>query len=352
MLRRLDIVMFLAMSLWALPSHSLPEEAPRLVVGALLPLSGNGAGAGESVRNGIIMALNRLPEDRRRLIDLRWEDDQMTPNLAIAAFNKLLRSGKIDIIVNFSAQTANALAPIVEVNKIPMLAMSSDRNTAAARRYTMLFWITPEAVAETALSEAVRRGYRRVARINSLHEGRLALRDELDLRNNSRIEIVLDENYPLEVRDFRPFLTRLKLHPDTDAVAVNLFFGQIGLFARQAREMGVRAPLFSFEPCADMNEQQLADGALKGKWYVAPSATEPSFNADYAKQFPRASSFAAANGYDAVMLVADAASRGISTPEALNRYLHSLREFKGAMGSLSSTADNRFTIAGAVRTVE
>jgi len=74
--------------------------------------------------------------------------------------------------------------------------------------------------------------------------------------------------YTVESRDFRPFINKLKTKKDLDAIFVELFFGQPGLFAKQAKELGVKLPLFNVETFEDINELKLSEGALVGHWYT------------------------------------------------------------------------------------
>jgi branched-chain amino acid transport system substrate-binding protein len=324
----------------------------KIVLGAILPLTGDGAGVGESIKNGMIWALSDLSPEQRENIEVRWEDDQMTPRYTLSAFDKLMRKGDVDILITFSAQSSSALAPLAERERIPLFAISSQAITSRDRSYVMLYWITPEEVANSATQEAVKRGYRSVARISAIHEGRLALKENLNRSAAGKMTWTFDEDYPVDTRDFRPFLIKMRNRKDVDAIAINLFFGQTGLFAKQARELSITLPLFCFEPCADQREQKLASGGLAGSWYVSPSAASEEFLTRYHEKFPGASDYAAAYGYDTISLLAAADRQGLTSRDQLNTFIHTVREFPGKMGNFYSGTDNRFRIPGGIRVVK
>ena len=69
---------------------------------------------------------------------------------------------------------------------------------------------TPEAMARLAVDEAVKRGYKHIARITSVQDGVLANKTHFDALNANKIDVALDEEFPLEVKDFRTYISKVK----------------------------------------------------------------------------------------------------------------------------------------------
>ena len=327
-----------------------PPRDSTIRVGVILPLSGDAASTGEACRNGMKMAYQKLPADAQKRIKLIFEDDALSLRNAVAAFQKLMAVDKIDVLVTVYSGCSKAVAPLAEENKIPQLAIASDPDVVRGRKYVMNFWTPPQEEVKVALPEAVRRGYKRIARITTVQQGLLAIKSAFDCDNRGQISIVLDEEYIGDARDFRPFLTKVRRLKDLDAILVLLINGQAGLFAKQAREMGVKLPLFNFEVFEDAQEQALAEGALVGHWYVNADDPSDAFLREYAREFPGASFFGAGNSHDAVLLLSAAIEQDASR-EGINSFLHNVKDFSGVMGVYSATPDNRFTLPAAIKVV-
>lgn len=335
-------------------STGSPEAASAekpLKVGAIMALSGDAASIGEAVKNGMMLAYDELPPDKRERIDLQFEDDGLAAKNAVSAFTKLTSSNGVDVILNFSSGTAHAIAPLAESKKIPFVAIASDGRIVQGRKYSVLFWVTPDEEAKVTVPEALRRGYKRVARILTTQEGVIAARDAFDRFNSGRIAVVLDEEYPPDIKDFRPFIAKLRSRKDIDAVFPILLPGQCGTFAKQLRQAGITLPMFSIEMFGDSNEVKAAAGALDGAWYTNAADPSAEFLARYKKKYPNASTFGAANGHDFVLLLAAALDRDASR-EGINHFLHNVKDFSGALGTYSSSGDNRFTLPAAVMLVD
>lgn len=320
-------------------------------VGVILPLSGDSASIGVSIKNGITMAYDKLPAETRSKITLLFEDDQLNPAMTVTAFQKLLNMDRIDVLITGYSGPSKAVAQLAEQKKIPQIAIASDPQIVRGKQYVMNFWVTPEEEARAALSEALKRGYKRIARITAIQQGFLAIKAGFDQQNSGRLRIEIDEEYNPETRDFKTFLAKVKSRNDLDAIFVLLMVnGQTGIFARQAGEMGITLPLFNVEGFEDKNEQNLSQGALVGHWYSTNDDPSGRFLDEYQKRFPAASVFAAGNGHDALLLLAAAVEKNPDS-QAINSFLHGVKNFNGALGQFSATSDNRFTLPATVKVV-
>lgn len=339
----------------ALFPNNLNAEAPpqKVGIGAILPLSGDAASIGEAIRNSLEMAASELPDQQRELFELLFEDDALTPKNSVSAFHKLNRSGRIAVAICAGSSPCSAIAPLAESSAIPLIAIASDPEIVLNRKFVVNLWVTPEAEVRAMIPEMARRGYKKIARITSTHDGPISVNREFDRQNLGRFTIALDQDYPLENKDFRDYLARLRVQRDLDAVFLNLFTGQLSSFAKQIRQAKIALPMFGLEMLDDANEIKAAQGALDGAWYVNASDPDDDFVRRFTARYPNSSMMCAANGYDALKLIAGALSAADkSTPNhAINKFLHELRHFRGALGTYSSSGDNRFTLPAAVKVV-
>ncbi len=326
-------------------------EKKGFTLGIIGPLSGEYAAFGDTGRRAALMAYESLPPSEREKFSLVFEDDKLSPANTIAAFIKLTSVDNIDGVVVLASGPSNAVAPLAEKRRMPMIAIASDPTSVKGREFVVNLWVTPQAEVAVMLPEIVRRGYKKIARINAAQDGVIAIGKMFDIENRGRVSVVINEEYDVKATDFRPFLAKVRAIKDIDAIFVNLFFGQSGIFAKQAREMGINIPLMAIESFEDSSQVKAAQGALEGQWYVAPDDPDGKFFTDFRSRNPEAGIFLGANAHDAVLLFAHAIRKD-PTPEGVNKFLHTVKNFSGALGTYSSTGDNLFTLPAVVKIIK
>jgi ABC-type branched-subunit amino acid transport system substrate-binding protein len=320
-------------------------------VGGILALSGDGAAMGQAFRNGFQLGLDKLPAAIRDQIKVQFEDDALSAKNAVSAFRKLESEGGVDLVFSFFSGSALALSPIIESKGVTMLAIAADPNVVKGKKYAFNFWMTPDIATEAFIAEAKKRGYKKIGRVSASHSGVAAYKDSFDRLNNGRLTVAVDEEFSPEARDFRSFVSKLKGKGELDAVLVILLPGQIGLFTKQARQGGFLKDFIGVELFEDKGEVASSDGAMINQWYVNSDSPTEEFQRDYQARFPNSSQYSAANGYDAALLLGDALSKG-HTKSTMYTYFQNVKDFHGALGTYSSTGDQRFTLPAAIKVVK
>lgn len=345
-----NLLLFVTCTISALPVFA--QEVPKgsIKVGAILGLTGDWASVGEAVRNGILLAYNNLPKAEQQNIQLVFEDDSSSAAGAVSAFNKLKDTQSIDVAVAFSSSSGKALGPMADKSKIPLIAIATDPQVVKGRNYVVNFFTTAEEEVRVLRKEVEKRGYKKIARICTTHDFPLSVKRVFDEENKGLVQVVLDEEYAQSNKDFKAYITKLKAQTDIDGVFVGLMPGQVGLFAKELRDLGVKTPLFGIEIFEDSNEVKVSQGALVGQWYINADDPNDDFFKTYKAAYPNASLYGAAHGYDIVLLIAAAVKQG-NSPGAINKFLHTVKDFKGALGTYSASGDNRFTLPAAVKVV-
>ena len=329
----------------------LAQSAFPKTIGISLPLSGEGASVGESVRNGIMLAYDSLPEEERAKVKLVFEDDGAKPSGAVLSFNKLTSINGADIVINPSAPTANTIAPLAERKRVPFIALASDAAVSKGRYYVFTLWVTSQQKAKAALKEALRRGYKKIALFSAEQDGCLAFKSAFELESQGKIGISLNETFELSNKDFRTYIAKLRTTKDLDGVMLISIPGQLGIFVKTLRQSGISVPLFGNEVLADRNELTTAGGALNGAWYVSPPSFSENMLSQYRAKYPQGSLFGASSAYDALLLAKEAVING-ATPDEIARYLKEVKDFNGSMGSYSATGDNWFSIPAVVKVID
>ncbi len=329
------------------------QNQPKLEIGVIIPLSGDYAAIGRFIRNAAELAVKQRPQSRQE-VRLIFEDDQLDPKRSVAAYQRLVNSRKVRTVIGFGSAVGHALAPLAEKDGTLFVAVgASDPMVSRGRRYTFSHWVAPEAEARVTALEALRRGYRRIAVLGQEQDGVLAfMRSFRSIMQESQAEdrIVLESTFSMDTRDFKVFIIKAKA-AGVDAVCVTVFAGALSAFAKQARALGLKADIFGAESFEDWTEVQAADGALNGAWYSSPDSAGETFQRAYRIAFDEPAGFGAANAYDAVNLLIDAAENGASTPGEIAAKLSNLKDYSGAAGLYSATGDNRFTLPAAIKQV-
>ncbi|MCB0332640.1 MAG: ABC transporter substrate-binding protein [Bdellovibrionales bacterium] len=340
-------LVFILLSLFCLSPLLHAEGKP--TIGVLLPLSGDGASIGKSFQNGILLGYENLPKELQDKISIVFEDDGLQSVRTVAALRKLQSTENLIAVLTFSSGTSHAIAPIVEKAKLPLVAIASDPRIVKDKDWVVNFWVTPEEENRVLLPEALRRGYKKIAIICDIHEGVYSVRRAFDKINNGQIEVVFDEEVPLDMKDFRTILAKLKTK-EYDAIMPLLFPGQLSVFAQQARKQGITAPFFGYELFEDRKEVEASEGTLVGAWYANADDPSQKFLNEYEKRFPDDTFYSAPNGYDAIHIIAEGFARGGSR-ESVREFLHSVKDFPGVMGKISASGDNRFNLPAAIKLV-
>ena len=129
----------------------------KLRILTILPLTGEAASVGTAFKNGMVLALEKVPEDIRADLDFLFEDDGLSPKNSVSILNRALVSGRVNAVINLSSSTAKALAPLTESKRIPFLAVASDSSISKGRHYAFNFWVTPDEELQALFPEMKRR---------------------------------------------------------------------------------------------------------------------------------------------------------------------------------------------------
>lgn len=139
------------------------------------------------------MALESLPPHVRSRYQVEYEDDGLQPSKSVSAFQKLIHSGKIDLLLNFSSNTSKALAPLAERNKVPFLAVASDTTISRGKKFTYNFFASSDELGQLASSAARKRGIKSFARATTIQDGAIAYKHAFDRAAKGNPVATIDE---------------------------------------------------------------------------------------------------------------------------------------------------------------
>jgi branched-chain amino acid transport system substrate-binding protein len=291
------------------------------------------------------------------------EDDQSKPEEAATVVTRFASDPQVVAVIGEVASSRSLrAAPILQRAQIPMISPSST-NPNVTKVGNFIFrvcFIDPF------------QGYVMAQFAHDhLHAAKVAiLRDQgqdysVGLANVFADEfkkmggtITTDVSYQSTDSDFRSELAQIKA-TDPDAIFIPGYYGEVGTIARQAREQGINVPLLGGDGWD--SDQLIAGAGGPGK------ALEGCFfSTHYSKddKSPRVQNFVkayaashggtqpaslVAQGYDAMMLLADAIKRANSTDrDKVRQALADTKGFPGVTGDITIDANRNATKSAVV----
>jgi branched-chain amino acid transport system substrate-binding protein len=163
-------------------------------------------------------------------------------------------------------------------------------------------------------------------------------------------KIIAEQSYSAGDVDFKSQLTSLKTQKP-EVIFVPGYYTEVGLIARQAKELGLQAPLlggdgWDSEKLTEIGGKSL-DGSYFSNHYSPDDKSEhvQKFIAQYKAEYGSIPDGLAAMGYDAAMFLADAMKRSVAKsksdgfkPENIKMSLAETKKFQGVTGLISMDA--------------
>ena len=329
------------------------DDSGDIRVGVYVDLSGQTSGPGQSIRNGVEMArdeINQAGGINGRQIELIVEDDGGLPEQSASAVGKLIGQNHVHALIGGDASpNALAAAPKAQEAKVPMITPNStDPKVTQAGDYIFRTSVLDSFQGETMAKYAANNIKARTAAVlfdaDSDYSRGLAQVFEESF-NQLGGQVVQKQSYAQADSDFREQLTAIR-DANPDAIYIPGRGGRIGLIARQAKQLGIKATPLGDDGWNDPQIFQTGGDALDGAYITGHySADDPTLSArkftnDYRSRYGKQPDANAALAYDALQLLADALRRaGTSGGPKLRDALAQTANFQGMTGNISFNAE-------------
>jgi branched-chain amino acid transport system substrate-binding protein len=154
-------------------------------------------------------------------------------------------------------------------------------------------------------------------------------------------EIVADERYTSGDIEFRAQLTTIRSQTP-DAIFIPGYYTEVGLIAKQARELGIAVPLLGGDGWDSEKTIEIGGEAVEGYFFsthYAADSDDPrvqDFVKRYTEKYSATPDAMAALGYDTAKILADALARAGSTEgPKLRDAIAATAGFQGVTGKIS-----------------
>src|SRR5271168_1407884 len=260
-----------------------PGDAATIKIGMVLPVTGPAADNGKYSLAGAKIALDRVNKAGGVLgeqVELVTEDDQTTNPGAVLAFSKLAAQPDIVAFIGSYRSTANhAMAPdILKAGRPVCFGGTDPALTKMGNPWLIRFRPNDSYSGRVIAAYGVETlGKKNCAIVHSTDAfgtgGFKALAASLD---KIGAKVALDQGYPNQSQDFTPVVLAIKSSGADVIGSYFTFDGDIAIFARQLRQVGVTLPWVGSAGIAVDGAVRLAGPALWSTFGVADFAIDSS----------------------------------------------------------------------------
>ena len=324
---------------------SATAQASTIKIGMCVPVTGPAAEQGLWAQNGAKLALaavNKAGGVLGKQVELVIEDDQTTNPGIVLAFSKL--AAQPDIIAflgSIRSTQVMAMAPdVLKLGKPVMIGGTNPDLTHMGNPWLFRFRPNDSYSGRVIADFGVKTlGKKKWAIVHSTDAfgtaGGKALADALGKLDAPP---VLDQGYANQSQDFTPVVLAVK-QSGADVLGTYFTFeNDLGIFARQLRQLGVNIPWVGSPSVVAVSSTKLAGPALYGTYGVADYAEESgdaprAFGKSYREAYKTAPDIQSAWTFDAINILSAAINKAGSTdPGKIREAILGLKKFPGAEG--------------------
>jgi len=319
-----------------------------IAVGEYASLTGGSASFGQSSHKGTELAIEEINNAGGVLgkkIKLITEDDQSMAGQPATIVRKLISQDKVVAVLGEVASSKSLeAAPICQQSKIPMItpASTNPKVTETGDYIFRVCFIDP--FQGTVMSKFARsKGWNKVAVLTDVKQDYSVGLAEWFIKDFTANggQIVKEQKFSSGDKDFKPQLTSIKASKP-DAIFVPGYYGEVSLIAKQARLLGIKAPLLGGDGWVGDSLLKVAGNSLDGSFFSCHFSSDDKapkvqdFVTKFKAKYGEVPDDMAALGYDSAMILAEAMKKaGTTDPEKLRDAIAATKDHEGITGKIS-----------------
>jgi branched-chain amino acid transport system substrate-binding protein len=338
-------------------NKSSQPPADVIKIGEFASLTGSEATFGQMSHHGTELAIDEINAAGGVLgkkLELHTDDNQSKQGESKTIAKKLIsRDSIVALLGEVSSQRSLEAAPVCQESKIPQIspASTNPKVTEIGDYIFRICFIDP--LQGKVLAEFAQRTLK-THRIAVLTDAGSAYSVGLATYFKEAFvsaggEVAAEAKYTSGDKDFSAQLTSIKA-ANPEALFVPGYYTEVGLIARQARELGIKVPLFGGDGWESSELLTIGGSAIEGDYFsthYSPQVQDPAvqkFVQEFKTKYGATPDAMAALGYDSAALLADAIKRAGSTDGAKIRdALAATKDFPGVTGKITIDAQRNAT---------
>ena len=304
--------------------------AQDIKIGGVGPVTGEAATFGVSTKNGMTMAVEEWNAKKDgifggRKAKLIFEDDKGEPAEGATVYTKLIQQDNVVAIVGtVMSKVTLAGAPIAQAAGIPMISPTStnEKVTLVGDYIFRACFIDPfqgTVGASFAYKDLKAKKAAAIFDIGNDYAKGLAENFKATFEKLAgKDTVVAYEGHPSGVTDFKAQLTKI-IAAKPDVLYVSDYYNDVGLIAKQARELGFKGPMVGGDGWDSPELVKIGGTAVENGFFTnhySPADKRPivqDFVKKYTAKFGAEPDALAALAYDAMHIMLDAIKRAGST---------------------------------------
>ena len=308
--------------------------ADEIRIGGNVEMTGGVANYGNQALSGMKLAFKQVNESGGVLgkkINLILADNKSEPAEAASATTKLITQDKVSIVMGpIVSSNVLATAQIAEDNKVLVMTPTGTSekitvNNGKVRPFVFRACFIDPFQGRVMANYATKSLQAKTAVIyidssSDYSKGVAAAFEETFTKNGGKV--VGKEAFLQKDQDFKSTLTKIKAM-NADFVFIPAYYEEVGKIVKQARELGIKAPLLGTDGWDNPKVVEIAGAAALNNTFFSNHYSSQdkdpnvrNFIEAYKKEYKEEPSSMAALGYDAAMIVVDAIKRANSTDAA------------------------------------
>jgi branched-chain amino acid transport system substrate-binding protein len=335
------------------PSSGNAPGGDTIPVGEYTSLTGKEATYGISSHNATRMAVDEINSAGGVLgkqLRLICEDNQSKAGEAANAARKLISRDRVVALLGEVASSRTLeVAPIAQEAKIPLISpASTNPKVTEVGDYVFRVCFTDRfqgrVLADFALKTIKAKKLAILSDLKSDYSKGLAecFKERFVAKGG---QIVAEPSYSGGDKDFKAQLTAIK-GTEPDAILVPGYYTDVGLIVMQAKQLGIKVPLFGGDGWESPKLLSIGGAALEGHYFSTHYSMEvaspkiQSFVKHYQERYGEYPDALAALGYDSAYVLADAMKRaGTTESKALRDAIAATKDFETVTGKITIDAE-------------
>ncbi len=345
------VIILIGLGIFSLAQTKTRLTGDTIKIGWIGPLTGSSAILGmDSVKAAKIAVdnINAKGGIQGKKVSLLIQDDQYQTSRSIAAYDKLVHTDSVKIIMMQTYSGVFALAEQAKKDRVAIIdVLDSNDNLAKLGSNVFSVGVESESISRLLSGYANRQGYKTVGIIYFNSDTFMPYVKNQFVSNFSGRSIA--EGYQAGEKEFKTILTKLKAE-QVDAL-VCLGYDECGIAIKQARLLGINSPLLMPGTITSPALQELAEGKTEGSiftFWTADKDTDPAKT--FREQFtqlegrePYVDLFTYP-AYDAVTAIATALEKSSLSIDSFGQALREVNNIKGVTGEINFAEDGTMRI--------
>ncbi|MDK2807869.1 MAG: branched-chain amino acid transport system substrate-binding protein [Clostridiales bacterium] len=298
------------------------------ILGGIGPLTGDAASYGISVKQGAEVAVKEINDaggikvgDKTLKLELKFEDDQATPDKAVTAYNTLMDGGMNGLLGCVTTGSCLAVVDLAKEDNILMLTPSGSAADITKNDNVFRLCFTDPLQGETMAEHMVTDlGYKNIAVIyknsdeysTGVYEAFAAKVAELGAT------ITTAEAFA-DGEDFNTQLTSIK-GTNAEAIFAPIYYTDAAHIVTQATDLSITLPFFGSDGWDGVLDTVTDKATVEGATFLSPffsgDASAANFVTAYKAAYNETPDQFAADGYDGVYVFKAALEKAGTTDSA------------------------------------